>query len=309
MSYRVSAIQVIARRRVLETLINPGYYIALALGLILGYVLTAQFVRSVDSGGPTFLVNVLGTASAQTVRQALSASAISPLYELISKTLVGAFGGTYVTQLFSEGPFLFAIIVAFLPPFLFLALSTVFRFGLEKNVGALELIVYGPVDGTAYFLAFLVKDLLLTVLTLGCLLLFFWINALVANLVLGPLFFFAVLQLLFFALMLFCYGILTSVVAENAASSIALFLGILAFFVIIHVGSFAIVGGALQSVTQVISQVLKWISPLFFWNLATRASGSGNVLLFVGSLLLFLAVSLAILFGSHLVLKAKGVRS
>ena len=122
---------------------------AAALGLLLAYFLAAGFARAVDSSGFDFRLH--------------------PVYDLIGRSLEGAFGGVVVQKLFAEGPFQLVLYVAFLPVLLFLAASSVYRFGLERKVGAVELLAYGPADGTSYFLAFLVKDLLATLLYLAAL--------------------------------------------------------------------------------------------------------------------------------------------
>ena len=124
MSPRLRATAVIARRRILETVISPGWYVAQTIGLLLAYLLVAGFVRAIDSSGFDYT--------------------LAPAYDLIGRSLAGAFGSTFVSKLFAEGPFLFTLYVGFLPVLLYLAVSSVFRFGLEKKVGALELLTYGP---------------------------------------------------------------------------------------------------------------------------------------------------------------------
>ena len=91
---------------------------------------------------------------------------------------------SFLEKLFSEGPFQFVFYISFIPVFLYLSFSTVFHFGLEKKVGAIELLAYGPVDGTSYFLAFYIKDVVLTILYLLVLVLFLSAAALLNNLVL-----------------------------------------------------------------------------------------------------------------------------
>ena len=44
---RIAAARVIARRRLLETFISPGFYIALTIGLLLGYFLVAGFKKHI----------------------------------------------------------------------------------------------------------------------------------------------------------------------------------------------------------------------------------------------------------------------
>ncbi len=289
MNLRIHAAKVIAKRRIFETLISPGYYIALTIGLLLGYFLIAGFVDSIDSSGFSFQLN--------------------PVYNLIGRTLEGAFGTSFAMQLFAEGPFLFALIITFFPVFIYLAISSVFRFGLEKKVGAIELLAYGPADGTAYFMASMAKDILITLVSMAAVLVFLMLAALINNLLLGPIVFYSLLVIFFFSLVVYAYGVLVSTLVDNSASAIALFLVVMAFFLIVMMGSFTIVSSYVRSLAGVFSWITQWFSPLFYWGMALGAIGTGKAGLFVLSLALFCVLTVGILALSHIVLRIKGVRA
>ena len=288
MSPRLRATSVIARRRILETVISPGWYVALTIGTLLAYLLVAGFVRAIDSSGFDFTLD--------------------PAYDLIGRSLAGAFGTTFVSKLFAEGPFLFTLYVGFLPVLLYLAVSSVFRFGLEKKVGALELLTYGPADATAYFLAALVKDLLLTLVSLVVLLLFLLVAAGLNNLVLGPAFFSSLVILFFLCIAIYGYGILAASLTDNSASAIALFLGLILVFSIVMIGSFTVVSGYVRNLASVFAWGIQWVSPLFYWNLALRFAEVGNWGLYALGALLLLVLAAAVLALSHLTMKVRGVR-
>jgi hypothetical protein len=289
MNQRAHATTVLAKRRIFETLISPGFYIAQTIGLILAYLLVSGFVRAIDSSGFNFALN--------------------PAYDLIGRSLIGAFGETFVEKLFSEGPFLFTLYVAFLPVLLYLAISSVFRFGLEKKVGALELLAYGPADGTSYFLAALIKDILMTVIYLAVLFVFLLIAALLNNLILGPSFYYSLIILFFLSVAIYAYGIFASSLTDNSASAIAVFLGLFLFFIIIMMGSFTVVSGYVRNLASVFAWIVKWISPLFYWDLALRVIAVGNWGMYFLGIGLLLVLTGAVLFISHLTIKARGVRS
>ena len=116
--------------------------------------------------------------------------------------------------------------------FLFLAISSVFRFGQEKGAGAVELLTYGPADGTSYFIAFFLTQSLFTAGALAAIAAFLGVAAALGNLVLGPLFLLFLPLLLFLSLPIMAYGILCSVLSTNASAALAAFLGILVFFVL-----------------------------------------------------------------------------
>lgn len=288
MNERMHATSVLARRRVFETIISPGFYVAMAIGLMLAYLLVAGFVRAVDSSGLAFALN--------------------PVYDLIGRSLEGAFGRTLVEKLFAEGPFVFALYVGFLPMLLYLAVSSVFRFGLERKIGALELLAYGPADGTSGFLAAFIKDILLTVVYLVVLLVFFAITAALSNLLLGPTFFFTLVILLFFSVAVYAYGVFASTLTDNSASAVALFLGLMVFFLVVLMGTFTIVSGYVRNLSTVFAWIVRWISPLFYWNLAVQAVEIQGWLLYAAGLLVLLVLGAAVLAVSHFILKARGVR-
>ena len=288
MNQRLHATAVIARRRILETVISPGYYVALTIGLVLAHLLVAGFVRTVDSSG----VNL----------------SLVPAYDLVGRGLGGAFGNTFTAKLFAEGPFLFTLYAAFLPVLLYLAVSSVFRFGLEKKVGALELLTYGPADATAYFLAALIKDLLMTAVSLAVLTGFLLAAAGLNNLVLGASFMQHLVILLFVAGAFYGYGILAASLTDNTASAVALFLGVILVFGAVTVGSFAVIGGYVRNLASVFAWVIKWISPLFYWDLALRFAEVGNWGMYLAAALLLVVLAAAVLAVSHLTMKVRGVR-
>jgi len=198
---------------------------------------------------------------------------------------------------------------AFLPVLLFLAASSVYRFGLERKVGAVELLAYGPADGTSYFLAFLAKDLAATLLYLAALTGFLAVTAALHNLVLGPTFFHCLALLPFFAAAVYAWGIFASTLTDNSASALAVFLALMVFFLLVFLGSFTIVGGYVASLSTVLAWIVRWFSPLFYWDQALRAAEGARWPLYLLHLVLLLVVAAAVLAASHLILRARGVRA
>jgi len=288
MNDRWHATVTLAKRRIFETFISPSLYVAISAGLLLGFFLVSGFVSAVDSSGLNYFLN--------------------PVYELIARSLSGTFGSTYVLKLFAEGPYLFALHVAYIPFLIYLSISGVYRFGFEKNVGAMELIMYGPADGTSCFLAFILRNLLFTDLYSVILLLFFWITALVTNMVLGPQFFYALAMMFFLALAIYAIGSLTSVVSGNSSVGTALFAGILIFLVLIQMGSFTIVSGYVKSLSSVIASLVKWISPLFYWNTGLSSMDYGYVGGYLLNMVYLVVLAAVLLAVSHFIVKSRGVR-
>jgi hypothetical protein len=289
MSRRMHAAAVIARRQVQETLLSPGFYVTLALGLLLGVFLVRGFAAALDSSGFN--------------------PSLSPLYDTLGRFLAGSFGGGFLAKLFSEGPFLLAVIVSFAPVFAYLAIASVFRFGLEKTAGAVELLTYGPADGTSYVIGTFLKDTVLSLAALAAITVFMAISAAAGNLVLGPLFFWALPVLFLAALAVFAYGTLCSIIASNASSALALFVGVLLVFLVILGGSYSIASAPVRSVTSVAAAVVQWISPFFYAAMCFRGlQGAGAGVLAAGIALLA-ALAAVLLAVSHLIITGKGVRA
>ncbi len=288
MNERMHAAGILARRRIQETVIGPGLYLAMTVGLLLAAVLIVGFVRAIDSSGLNFEA--------------------SPIYDLIARSLAGAFGVTMVDTLFAEGPYLIALYTAFIPVLLYLAIGSVFRIGLERKIGAMEMIAYGPADGTSSILAAFSKDVVLSVLYLVVLIAFFGLTAALYNLVLGPAFLTAVVAIPFLAFALFAYGVLASTLTDNSASAVGLFLGMVILFTAVLLSSFTVVTGYVRTVSTALAAIVQWVSPLFYWTLAIESGELGNTGGFVGSLLAQLALAAIVLALAHLAIRTRGVR-
>jgi hypothetical protein len=289
MKRRLHAALVIARRQAFETLLSPGLYVTLTLGLLLGFFLVSGFAASIDSAGfnPT----------------------LNPLYDMLGRSLAGIFGSAFVGKLFAEGPFLFALVVSFLPVFLFLSISSVFRFGQEKTAGAVELLAYGPADGTSYIVASFLKDVAFTAASLVLIVGFLGAAAALGNLVLGPLFLASLPVLFALALAISAYGIICSVLSANASSALAAFIGILLVFLLVLAGSLSIASASVRTIASVAAAVLQWISPFFYASLCLRAVQGGGAAGMLGGIGLLLALAAVLLAAAHLAISRRGVRA
>ena len=191
---------------------------------------------------------------------------------------------------------------------IYLLVTSVFRSGFEKSVGAVELVSFGPADGTSHALAALVRDVALTAVALTFIAAFLWISSLVHNTVLGPSFFPYLILLFLMSIALYCYGLLASAAADGAAGALVLFATALLLFAVIHSASFAIIEGYVASLTSVFAWVVQWFSPRFYFALGVDAADYGNVLLYLATLGLLLLLAAAIFATTHLTLRIRGVR-
>jgi hypothetical protein len=263
--------------------------VILSLALALGFAFAAGFAASIDTSGFN--------------------PKLSAMYDFISRLIGGTFGPTFQEKLFAEGPLAFALLVSFLPMLVYLAVSSVFRFGHEKNAGAVELIVYGPADGTAYVLAAWLKDMLLGLVSLAVLSAALLAAADLMRFVPGRLFGTVIVVLPLACLSIFAYGALCSILTSNATSALALFIGIQVVFFLLLVGSFAMVSGPVRSVSSVAAALLQWVSPFFYAGFCFRAAESAQPVLFISGSALLLLLSAAVLYAGHLVIRRTGVRA
>jgi hypothetical protein len=289
MRERLHATAVVARTQLQESLLSSGPYVAIAAGLAVGFRLCEGFVRAVDSSGFD--------------------SRLDSVWDFLTRALSGAFGAVFVEKLFTEGPFLAILVGSFLPILLYLAIASVFRFGMEKATGAVELFAYGPADGTSYFLGSFLKDAVLWAGSLALLTAYCAILAAAQNLVIGLQFFAALPVVFLLALSLSALGILCSSLASHPAAALALFCAVVLVFVGAMAGSLGTAISAARAAAGVASLVIQWVSPLFYAALAARCYGAGNVAAYLGALTLLAALSAAILALSHLVIRRKGVRA
>lgn len=289
MSRRLHAALVVCRRQVFESLVSPGFYVLLCLCLAVAAVLVTGFAASVDTSGFD--------------------PKLSPLYDFLSRTLVGTFGATFFSKVFAEGPLAFALAASFLPMLAYLSISSVFRFGHEKGAGAVELIVYGPADATAYVLAAFLKDAALCLLSLAALTAAIGAGGALVHVLPGRLFSTTLVVLPLACFAVFAYGALCSIVASTVTSALALFIGIQLVFMLLLAGSFALVSEPVRSVSSVAAALLQWVSPLFYSSLCFRAAEAAQAVGFAGACALLALLSAALLAAGHLVIQQTGVRA
>jgi hypothetical protein len=288
-STQLHAIHVILKLKLRETLIHPGFYVALTLGAVLALVLVGGFVGGVDSSGFNYESD--------------------PLYNLAGRALSGALGATFVSKLFATGPYLFALYVFMAPVVAYLALSSVFRFGHERQVGAIQLLSYGPADGTSYAFASFMRDLVLMLGAVAAAAVFLWLTAVINNLALGSRFFLSLGLVFVLGLAVYAYGTAAASLSNSAASAVGLFLLIMLLFLLLLVGSYTVVSEQVRNASTVASWLLQWISPFYYWQLGVGAAGRAQWGLYAISIASTLVLSAALLTVSHFVLRAKGVRA
>ncbi|MBN2535017.1 MAG: hypothetical protein JXB88_19200 [Spirochaetales bacterium] len=288
MKTRLHAAKTISERMLFEMFIHPWFYLFLTLTLLSGLSVILMFLQSIGSSGVIKIS--LGELN-------------NPYIEF----LLLSFGSTFLEKLFREGPFFFALCYSSYPVFLYLSMSTAFKFGYEKNVGAFELISYGPADGTSCFMAFLIRNTVVTLFMFIILFLFFSLSAILNNLVLGYTFFYALLLLFFFFIAMHSYVIFSSSLSNSAASALAISIIFYIIFFSLQIGVFQIMQKDVRYYSLAISGAVQWISPVYYWYRGMEAVEYGNIPGYFLYLLILLLLSFLLLLASHFIIKKKGV--
>jgi hypothetical protein len=278
---------ILAKLNIKEALLSPGYAIAATISTLVGYLVIVGFVGAIDSHGFNPMV--------------------SPLFGNLVSALSGLFGTVMVARLFSQGPLLVALYASSIPMIAYCVSSSLVKYNLEKDVGAIELIMFGPTDHMAYSVALLIKDVVCIALYLVFLTVFFLITATLNNLLLGPAFGWSLLMLLFLSLAIGSYARLCSALADSGAGSLFLFYGLMIFFAFIYLGSFTVVSDYLRTFSEILSLIVQWVSPFYFSSIVLNGMEIGSAALVATGFLLILALSSVLLLVATHMEKRKGV--
>jgi hypothetical protein len=288
MNEKIRTIRIVATHRIRETLLSPAFYVLLSAALAFIWFSFTNFCQAIDSDG----LNLTR----------------SPFLEQISKFVNGFFGKYATEGLFARGPFLFTFTIVFFPFVLYLGATTSYKLGNEKSTGACQLIIFGPVNLTPYYLSFLVRD---AVVTLGCLVLVyaaFLAGSLTVNMIMDITFYSTLAVSLFFALAMLAYAILASTLATNGFSALSIYLGSVLVFLILYLGSLMSVSEYSVNAGTVIAGFLQVVSPFFYWQMSLGAIEHGNWLLFLFSILVLAAITAGLVVLSHFLSRTRSVK-
>ena len=288
-----------------EASLTPGYYLVLACAMAVVYLLVRSFVAGVDGAG--FVCgDVPLTAQSE---EWTTCYRRTPVYAILGRAVTAAFGPTFAASLLAEGPYQIALFVALVPCCGFAALMSVLGQGLEKRVGVIELVTYGPADGTSFLIGTLVRDVIVSGVALGVISLFCVIVAAAFNMALGSRFLPAALAYLLVAVAFFGYGLVASALADGPAAATALLLLVTLLFGALFVASYVLVGGYVATLSAVVAAALQWISPLYYLGRAYTAINAGNTAAYMLSLGGLIALTAACLGCGSIVVRYRGVRA
>lgn len=249
-------LKALARLNVKESLLSPGFALAVSVGAILGYMVVRGFIISISSQG-------------------FDAGQV-PLFGSFIATLEGVFGRIVTQRLFAQGPFPAGAVLAFVPILLYLAASSILKYHVELGAGAVELLLVGPMDHRTVVLALVLKDVLLLFGAVLFLSLFFLVLAIVNNLVLGPGFFLFLAVSLLLGLVLFAWAQLCSVMTGSGIGSLSLFFLFTGLFFLAYAGSFSVITEELRTFFLTLSRIVQWVSPFFYAGIVMTGVETGS---------------------------------
>ena len=305
MRRRRRAVLAILRFKLREAALTPGYYVVLALALAGLYVLVRAFVAGVDGGG--FVC--AGVSLAEDAEAWNTCYRQTPVYAVLGRVVTAAFGATFANALFADGPFQIGLPVALVPCCAFAALMSVLGQGLEKRVGMMELVICGPADGASYLIATLARDVIVATIAAVAIGMFCLLAAAAFNMALGIRFLPTALACLLVAAAFFGYGLLANAVADGPAGAVALLLLVILVFAALFVGSYALVGGYVVTLSAVLAAPLQWLSPLYYLGVAYTAMSAGNAAGYLVGLGGLILVTAAATTAGAVVVRWRGVRA
>lgn len=273
LSHRVHAAKVIAKRELKSTLYGTGIYITLtAIFLAASYFFVNSSVSNVLDAGVLALRN--------------------PITE----------------------PFFFSIGLAAT----YLGLCSALTISRERDQGTLEVLFYGPVDAVSYIASKYLHQLLAFVVVLAFATLNFFLVAQVTNFGFSSGFLWVLILSVFLTSCMVSFGILLSVSTRRMAVSVVLFLGLVLFFYgfrVAHTIVMNITGRDLPIIIVYIRMILdnlnavvRWISPLSYFDRGMLAAYMGDTAQYLLSLLSSTVYTLILLALSVWIFKKKGVR-
>ena len=287
MNKRIYTTMVLTKKKVFETILSPALYITMALGLICAYFVISSFIGSAVADGINYSQN--------------------SIMRLISKFIIAIAGKDLLENIFSEGPFTLALYISFLPLFLYLAISSVFKYGHEKSTGAIELITYGPVTLASYFLSSILRNMIFITGYLFTLLCIFFITSIISNLLLGPVFISSLFILIFLCMTIFAYGILCSSTMRHGFSSLTIFVAIILIFIGTKIFASMTIETYSITIWTIITTFINFLSPFFYFELGITGIQLGNILLYFLMVLSMAVLTTIILYASKTISNIRGV--
>lgn len=237
-------IKVLTRLHLKEMFLTPAFFIAAAISTVFGYLPVRGFVNSIGSQGFN--------------------PSLSPMFANITASLESLFSEVLVDTLFAQGPFLFALYCAYIPMLLYICASSIITYHFQRDVGAIELVRFGPVRSRTYLLSLFLKDLVSIIVYIAYLTITFFIVSRLNNLLLGPAFIQSVCVLAFVSVLICAYARLAASATSSGIGSLSLFLIVMISFAIVHVGSYTVIHDYIRNVSTILSWIVRWFSPFYF---------------------------------------------
>jgi len=255
----------LTRLHLKEMFLSPAFFIVAAISTVFGYLPVRGFVNSIGSQG--------------------FKPSLSPMFANITSSLESLFSEVLVEKLFAEGPFLFAFYCAFIPMLLYVCTSSIITYHFQHDVGAIELVRFGPIRSRTYLVSLFLKDMVLILIYILYLTATFFVISRLNNLLMGPAFIQAVFVLAFVSILVCVYARLAASVTTTGIGSLSLFLIVMVLFAIVHIGSYTVINDYIRNVSTVLSWIIQWFSPFYFITLIQTGLELGAPVTVIGGLI------------------------
>ncbi len=206
---------------------------------------------------------------------------------------------------------------------LYLVIVSAISISREREQGTLEVLFYGPVSSSSFFLGKYLKDMILYLITLGFFAIYFFGVSLLTNLGFTYVLLKGFLLSIFVASCVISFGLFISSLTGRVRSSIIWLVGILLAFVVFNPLPLLAFWGMfmgplpdvlvqwfvyLQKNLSIATQVINWVSPFSYLSRGMESISVGNIRPFLVNILYSIIYTAVLLILSIYILKLKGVK-
>lgn len=202
----------------------------------------------------------------------------------------------------------------------YLGLCAALSISRERDLGTLEVLFYGPVDSTSYVIGKYVQQMMAFIVMLVISVVNFYVISYFTNLGISNIWGLLLLSLLLASCMV-SFGIFLSALSRRMSVSVILFLGLMLFFLLFQVVHNYLQGLSIfdqrdyspmlvyvRAIFDNLNFVIRWISPLAYFDRGSLALFMGDVGQLVVSIVSSVVYTLILLGLSVVAFNRKGVR-
>ena len=279
MRHDYSPLRAVLRYRILEGLLDPGFHILLLVCMAFSMFAVRSFASAVISFGLDY--------------------ERSPLLLFLAGIMESLYGENAATLLFAQGPLLILTFCCAVPLIVYLSVTTILQYGMERASGYSLILSAGPLDKGLDLLVFLLRNVIL--LSAGLLTYaigFVWFSA-ITNVGIPKAFLFHCILILFSGTSVFILACISIVIPGRGYIGIVVFSVVLILLILAGAGTTLQAADALGGLLFRTGRILGFLSPAFYYVTGVLALLSDDPGRFIYSLWSILLLNTAIFAGFY----------